>query len=156
MKTIGKIISFAAVATVLTKLTQNLLKKESPKTATATGTATNSAPNKSANNQNKNVQPAATTSTPQTNTTEPSPKFNTEDFSDSRTQKMYKELGMTDEQRKKYEADYLSLMTDWDQQNPSKPMDIQERNKRSESALNAVLNEDQYAIYRDWAKDHAG
>ena len=76
----------------------------------------------------------------------------TSSYSNERTQKMYKELGMTEDQRRRYEADYRAVMDTWEKNNPNKPMDEKMKVKEHNSALNAVLNEDQFSMYRKWTK----
>lgn len=70
--------------------------------------------------------------------------------SNDRTQLMYKDLGMTEAQRRLYEEDYKTLMEDWKRDNPNTSMDDQQSNDNLSAALKAVLNEDQFAMYRDW------
>lgn len=77
------------------------------------------------------------------------------DFSNERTQRMYKDLGMTDEQRLRYEADYRTVMDKWEKQNPNVTMDKMQKTAEHNSALKAVLNEAQFSNYREWAKNHA-
>ncbi|MGJ8591173.1 MAG: hypothetical protein ACSHXF_01420 [Aquaticitalea sp.] len=75
----------------------------------------------------------------------------TSDFSNERTQKMYKDLGMTDEQRLRYETDYRTVMHKWEKENPNIAMDEIKKTAEHNSALKAVLNEAQFSNYRDWA-----
>ena len=74
--------------------------------------------------------------------------------SDARTQKMYKNLSMTEEQQRQYERDYRTLMGTWEKTNPGKKIGDQQEIDEQDQLLKAVLNEDQYAIYRDQFKDH--
>lgn len=76
----------------------------------------------------------------------------TSDHSDTRTQRMYKDLGMTDEQRKRYEADYKSIMDGWEEDNPELQMDDRTKDDQHIATLRAVLNEAQYSIYREWSE----
>lgn len=149
MKTLGKIISFAAAATVLTKLTRALLKKQESKKATSNvraAKAANSQPSISKKNQSAQLK-----NQPVDNSTDQQPRKQTikSNQSDLGNQKMYKDLEMTEDQKKRYEADYKKLMSGWDQENPGTPIDEKEKFRRNDSALKAVLNEDQYAMYRE-------
>ncbi|MDN3492559.1 hypothetical protein [Winogradskyella bathintestinalis] len=74
--------------------------------------------------------------------------------SDERTQRMYNDLGMTEEQRKRYVADYRAVVDDWKNKNPNQDMDEQIMEEQHSATLNAVLNEAQYAMYRDWSKQN--
>ena len=74
------------------------------------------------------------------------------DYSDSRTQKMYKDLGITEEQKRRYERDYRTVMGTWEKNNPNYDMNDQDKIDEHNNLLNAVLNEDQFAMYRDWFK----
>lgn len=70
-------------------------------------------------------------------------------YSDDRTQLMYKNLGMTKDQRRRFEEDYYAIMGDWEKNNPNLDMDDQQKEDSHTAALKAVLNEAQYAMYRE-------
>lgn len=70
-------------------------------------------------------------------------------YSDDRTQMMYKDLGMTEDQKRRFEKDYYAIMGDWERNNPDRDMDAQQQENSHSAALKAVLNEAQYAMYRD-------
>ena len=74
---------------------------------------------------------------------------------DTRTQKMYKDLSMTKEQKERYEASIRTLKDVWDKNNPNNPMDVKNFLSEEDKSLNAVLDEVQYGMYRDWAKKYA-
>lgn len=82
------------------------------------------------------------------------PDYRGTDYSNAKTQKMYKDLGMTDNQRRRYEADYSAVMEEWEKKNPNSGMDEAEKADQHNKALNAVLDEAQYAMYRDWSRDN--
>ncbi len=77
------------------------------------------------------------------------------DYVNAKTQKMYKDLGMTKAQKRRYEADYKTVMDEWGKKNPGKTINEKEKVAQHNATLNAVLNEAQYSIYREWAKDNA-
>ena len=74
---------------------------------------------------------------------------NLENQSDNRAQLMYKNLGMTDEQRQQYEHDYHAVTGSWRESNPNYDLDDQQKIEYQSASLKAVLNEVQYAMYRD-------
>lgn len=78
---------------------------------------------------------------------------NSESHSDTRTQMMYKNLSMTADQKRRYEEDYHALTGDWQKDNPNYDMDDQQRVDYQDATLKAVLNEVQYAMYRDAPRD---
>ncbi len=73
---------------------------------------------------------------------------------DTRTQNMYKDLGMTENQRNLYEASMKSIVTDWKKNNPNDIMDDRNNLLDEDKSLRAVLNEVQYGMYRDWNKNY--
>ena len=77
----------------------------------------------------------------------------TTEYSNESTLKMYKNLEMTEDQKRRYERDYKVVMDKWEKDNPGVDMDEVERKKEHNSALKAVLNEAQYSKYRDWLKN---
>lgn len=76
------------------------------------------------------------------------------DYSDHRTQKMYKDLGMTEDQKRRYERDYRSVMGTWEKNNPNYDMDEQGKIDEHNAVLKAVLDEAQYSMYRDWFRNN--
>jgi len=75
---------------------------------------------------------------------------NTEDDDE---QRMFKNLKMTDEQRKRYEADYQVLNNTWLKKNPNKPLSNIELREQQDQTMKAVLDEAQYSAYREWFAD---
>ncbi|WP_179345859.1 hypothetical protein [Winogradskyella ursingii] len=73
------------------------------------------------------------------------------DNSEQRNYKMFKDLEMTEAQQRKYNNSIKAVMSDWEKNNPNKSMDLKQTLKEEDKALNAVLNEMQYGMYRDWA-----
>ncbi|MGB3606247.1 MAG: hypothetical protein WA775_14830 [Psychroserpens sp.] len=73
------------------------------------------------------------------------------DTQEDTTQRMYKDLGMTSEQQKRYETDFQAVVSGWEKDNPKVPMDDTTRTQQQQKTLNAVLDEAQYAMYRDWS-----
>lgn len=96
------------------------------------------------NSDNTSYKKEKSISDKDTNTVERS-----NNYSDDRTQMMYKDLGMTEDQKRRFEEDYKSIMGDWERNNPNLNMDDQQKVNSHSSALKAVLNEAQYAMYRD-------
>ena len=88
------------------------------------------------------------------NIKEVEPETRGTDYSDANTQRMYKDLGMTANQRRQYETDYRKVMDEWEKKNPSINMDNDQKVEQHNKALNAVLDEAQYAMYRDWSRDN--
>lgn len=76
-----------------------------------------------------------------------------ERHSGNRAQMMYSNLGMTEEQKREYEHDYHAVTGSWQRDNPNYEMDDQQKLDHQSATLKAVLNEVQYAMYRD-AIDH--
>ncbi|OBX25364.1 hypothetical protein LX77_01466 [Gelidibacter algens] len=74
---------------------------------------------------------------------------NTKSPSDDKTQLMYKDLGMTEDQSRRFERDYQAIMGDWEKTNPGIDMDNQQKEDSHVAALKAVLNEAQFAMYRE-------
>ena len=62
---------------------------------------------------------------------------------------------MTKEQKERYEASIRTLKDVWDKNNPNNPMDVKNFLSEEDKSLNAVLDEVQYGMYRDWAKKYA-
>lgn len=79
---------------------------------------------------------------------------NVENELDTRTQKMFKDLSMTQAQKKRYQASIKTLLNKWDKDNPDNPMDAKSISKEEDKSLSAVLDEVQYGMYRDWAKKY--
>jgi len=74
--------------------------------------------------------------------------------SETRKQKMFKDLGMTKNQKKRYEASLKSVINDWEIENPNIPVDNEYLLSEEDKSLNTVLNEVQYGMYRDWTKKY--
>lgn len=74
---------------------------------------------------------------------------------DTRTQKMYKDLSMTESQKERYEASISALKNDWVKNNPNEIFDNEKLLSEEDKSLSAVLDEVQYGMYRDWAKKYA-
>ncbi len=72
-----------------------------------------------------------------------------ESHSESRAEMMYKNLGMTDEQKRQYEHDYHAVTGNWKKDNPNYELDDEQKLDHQSASLKAVLNEVQYAMYRD-------
>lgn len=73
---------------------------------------------------------------------------------DEEYERMFKNLKMTDAQRKQYEADYQVLNNTWVEKNPDKTISDAERREQQEQTMKAVLNEAQYSNYREWFAEH--
>ena len=73
---------------------------------------------------------------------------------DEDMERMFKNLKMTDEQRKRYEADYQVLNNTWVSENPDKTISDAERREQQEQTMKAVLDEAQYSSYREWFAEH--
>lgn len=73
----------------------------------------------------------------------------TNSSSADRTQLMYKDLSMTEYQSRRFEEDYQAIMGDWEKNNPGLDIDDQQKENSFIAALKAVLNEDQFAMYRE-------
>jgi len=72
----------------------------------------------------------------------------------SRTQKMYKDLGMTDNQKTLYEASMKSIKPDWENKNSSDKIGDRTILMDEDKSLKAVLDEVQYGMYRDWTQKY--
>ena len=132
MKKLIKFLGFVGLTSAILYLTYGMkLNRQQTKTQKASmATIPILETNKSNNNQTK------ATSTTAKHVT---------DYSDSRTQKMYKDLGMTNKQKRQYENDYRAVMGRWEKENDVLKMSEQEKIDEHNSVLNAVLtNSDIY------------
>lgn len=71
---------------------------------------------------------------------------------DARTQKMMKELEMTEAQQRKFEASIKAVRDDLN--NGNSQMTAEDIRKEEGKHLNAILNEVQYGMYRDWVQQN--
>ncbi|CAH8283456.1 hypothetical protein EV196_102411 [Mariniflexile fucanivorans] len=106
----------------------------------------------SANDHNSHKQ--SRNGNPKTSHSQKGTKIENADYTNSRTQKMYKDLSMTEEQQRRYEHDYQTVMGTWKKNNPNYDMYDQEKIEEHNSLLSAVLNEAQYSMYREWFKNN--
>lgn len=107
---------------------------------------------------NKKLKPNASDHKDSERTNDHSSKNNRDHESsdtEARIQKMFKDLGMTADQQRRYEADYKSVMAQWEKENPNKSIEDHERAKQLERTLDAILDEAQFSIYREWSKNNA-
>lgn len=139
MNKLGKFLAFAGLTGLATYIALGLKGKSSASFNASTASSHNgtkkSDSDKRSENDNKNLNRET-------------------EYSNARTQKMYKDLGMTDEQRRRYERDYKTVMGTWEKNNPNYDMDDQDKINEHNNLLNAVLNEDQFAMYREWFKNN--
>ena len=142
MKKLIKFLGFVGLTSAILYLTYGLKAESSTDKNTKGFDGDNS--NSGNKNKSNNNQTKATSTTAKHVT----------DYSDSRTQKMYKDLGMTNEQKRQYENDYRAVMGRWEKENDVLKMSEQEKIDEHNSVLNAVLNEAQYSMYRDWFMDN--
>ncbi|WP_179020507.1 hypothetical protein [Winogradskyella forsetii] len=71
---------------------------------------------------------------------------------DARTQKMIKELEMTEAQQRKFEASIKAVRDDLS--NGNSQMTAEDIRREEGKHLNSILNEIQYGMYRDWAQQN--
>lgn len=71
---------------------------------------------------------------------------------DARNQKMIKELEMTEAQQRKFEASIKAVRDDLS--NGNSQMTAEDIRKEEGKHLNAILNEIQYGMYRDWVQQN--
>lgn len=104
----------------------------------------------SSQNSNKNLEPNVPEDDASNEDLNDDPKN-----SEARIQKMFKDLGMTQDQQRRYKTDYQKVMAQWERENPNKTIDDHEKTKQLQRSLNAILDEAQYSIYREWSKNNS-
>ncbi len=139
MNKLTKLLTFVGLSSAVAYVALNLKGKTNPNSSQSLKSSKQSDPQKSNSNRSRNQNGKTKHIT---------------DYSDARTQKMYKDLGMTDEQKRKYERDYKTVMDTWQNKNANYNMGEQQQIDEHNSVLNAVLNEDQFGMYRDWFKNN--
>jgi len=82
-----------------------------------------------------------------TNNTVPS----STDTPEIRVQKMFKDLGMTEEQKEKYKASIEEVLNTKNSKGEPVSFNADTQLIEEDKALSAVLDEVQYGMYRDWA-----
>lgn len=150
MNKLAKLLAFAGLTGAVAYVTFGLKGKTAP-SSNSDKTLSTSRNNDSKTSRSANSENQKTSSTSKGSTTE---SKHHSDYSDSRTQKMYKDLGMTDEQRRRYERDYRTVMDRWEKNNPNHNDDEKEKIEEHNSVLKAVLDEAQFSMYRDWFKNN--
>lgn len=140
MNKLGKFLALAGLTGVATYLFLGLRNKSSfASSKTSTTSKQNSTKSANSIQRSENYKMALNHRT---------------EYSNARTQKMYKDLGMTDEQRRHYERDYKTVMGIWEKNNSNYDIDEQDKIDEHNNLLNAVLNEDQFSMYREWFKNN--
>ncbi|WP_027126851.1 hypothetical protein [Gelidibacter mesophilus] len=150
MNKLAKFLAFAGLTGAVAYLTYGI--KSRPASISNSHNPINPSKNNDVKaSRSPNTENRKTTSNFQSSTPE---RKHYPDYSDSRTQKMYKDLGMTDEQKLRYERDYRTVMGTWEKNNPNYEENEQDKIDEHNSVLKAVLDEAQFSMYRDWFRNN--
>ena len=141
MGLLKKVLALTAIAGSLTVITKAFNRDSSDKPVTAGN-----------DNSDKNTTDNDTNGKDKTSdrTVSRAPQNDTQD----RTQKMFKDLGMTEKQKRKYTESIKTIKGEWAKANPGQQFDNKKVLSEEERALNSILDEVQYGMYRDWAKKY--
>lgn len=151
MNKFSKVLAFVAVSAGIAYLTRKWMSRSYSKLKDSSD-ASDAGYSVETNHQNLRDINHSNRSSDPTDNYGSNASARTSDYSNSRTQRMYKDLGMTKAQRRRYEADYSAIMDGWEKDNPERKMDGKTKVDQHNATLNAVLNEAQYSIYREWSE----
>lgn len=73
----------------------------------------------------------------------------------ARLRDMYSKINMTDQQIAKFERQWKAQSAAWKNENPNQTMNSFEQTEYQDRILRDILNDQQFAEYQQWARDHA-
>lgn len=74
---------------------------------------------------------------------------------EARLKSMYAEIAMTDQQVASFEKQWNAQSAAWKRKNPDQEMNAYVRTEYQDRILGNILDEQQFARYRQWAREHA-
>ncbi|MBB6681424.1 hypothetical protein H4O20_08215 [Aequorivita sp. 609] len=79
-----------------------------------------------------------------------------EEAAKARNQKMFVDLGMTEEQVNRFNSEWNRTLQNWNKNNRNRVMNSFERTELQDNILSKILSETQFKNYRVWARENAG
>lgn len=76
------------------------------------------------------------------------------DYDNERNQGMYSDLGMTEDQIKRYETKSRTTMDTWKTNNAQRSMNMRDRMDHENKTMKGVLDQSQYSQYQKWVIDN--